>query len=155
VADDPKKTPPDAPDEDVPRLGRGRRRKVKYFPPGEVISIFALLIGLFAVIALKDSCARGAGGLLKAFDAPPDGGAAGHTIPRPSLVPPPVAPENVPTVPMAPPEDTGQGTPTMPGAEVRPPLPGEGVPPGPPGAGRLPSTTSPGGAIEPATPPDR
>ena len=69
-------------DEPVPKLGRGRRRrKITYFPPGEIISIFALIIGLIAVVSLKDSCARGAEGLFKAFEAPLDAGAA--TVPRP------------------------------------------------------------------------
>jgi len=75
----------DAVDDDapVPRLGRGRRRgKLSYyFPPQQVISLFALIIGLIAVLALRDSCSRGAGNFLKAFDAPPDGGAA--VVPRP------------------------------------------------------------------------
>jgi len=79
--------PPGAepPDDDapVPKLGRGRHRGKwsYYFPPQQVISLFALIIGLIAVLALRDSCSRGAGNFLKAFDAPPDAGAA--AVPRP------------------------------------------------------------------------
>jgi hypothetical protein len=65
----------------VPKIGRGRRRKIVYFPPGEIISIFALIIGLVAVLTLKDSCARGAEGLFKAFEAPADAGT--RAVPRP------------------------------------------------------------------------
>jgi hypothetical protein len=70
-------------DEPVPRIGRGRsrRRWSYYFPPQQVISLFALIIGLIAVLALRDSCSRGAGNFIKAFDAPPDAGAA--PVPRP------------------------------------------------------------------------
>jgi hypothetical protein len=79
VADESDKSPPDEP---VPKIGRGRSRKLSYyFPPQQVISLFALIIGLIAVLALRDSCARGAGNFIKAFDAPPDGGAA--VVPRP------------------------------------------------------------------------
>jgi hypothetical protein len=70
-------------DAPVPRIGRGRHRGKwsYYFPPQQVISLFALIIGLIAVLALRDSCSRGAGNFLKAFDAPPDAGAA--PVPRP------------------------------------------------------------------------
>ena len=70
--------------EPVPKIGRGRsrRRWSYYFPPQQIISLFALLIGLFAVLALRDSCSRGAGNLLKQFEElPPDAGA--RAVPRP------------------------------------------------------------------------
>ena len=80
-----KSQPPAQPDDDapVPKLGRGRRhgKLSYYFPPQQVISLFALIIGLIAVLALRDSCARGAGNFIKAFDATSDGGAA--VVPRP------------------------------------------------------------------------
>ena len=85
----PSSPPASAPDADpdsepVPKIGRGRHRRrwSYYFPPQQVISLFALIIGLIAVMALRDSCARGAGNFIKAFDAPPDGGPAG-VVPRP------------------------------------------------------------------------
>ena len=83
---DPQDQPPTSKDVDsepVPKLGRGRRRRGLgfYFPPQQVISLFALIIGLVAVLALRDSCARGAGNLLKAFEPPPDAGAA--VVPKP------------------------------------------------------------------------
>lgn len=53
---------------------RRRRRASYYFPPAQIIAIFALTIGLVAVVTLKDGCAKGAGNLLKAFEGPPDAG---------------------------------------------------------------------------------
>jgi hypothetical protein len=74
-------------DDEVPKIGRGplfrRRRKPNYLPAGQIITIFALLLGLFAVVTMKDSCARGAENLFRAFDVPPDGGAAGTPVPKP------------------------------------------------------------------------
>jgi hypothetical protein len=58
-------------------------RKRNYFPPGEIITIFALCIGLFAVLALRDSCAQGVENLFKAFDVADAGPAAAPAVPRP------------------------------------------------------------------------
>jgi hypothetical protein len=88
---DPSDAPPGAPaaeappddDAPVPRIGRGRHRGKwsYYFPPQQVITLFALLIGLFAVLSLRESCSRGAGNLLQQFEYRPDGGTA--PVPKP------------------------------------------------------------------------
>jgi hypothetical protein len=76
-------SPPPNPDDDL--YLRRRRRLGYYFPPAQIIAIFALVITLVAIVALKDSCANGVGNLFRAFDVAPDGGARppGDAGPRP------------------------------------------------------------------------
>lgn len=72
---------PPGPDDDL--AARRRRRLGYYFPPAQIIAIFALLIGLIAVVTLKDGCARGVENLFKAFDQPDAGPAPRNPMPRP------------------------------------------------------------------------
>lgn len=69
-------------DEEVPRIGRGRPRF--RLPQRELMAIFALLIMLFAVLALRKSCAGGVANLFKALE-PID---AGPPQPAPPAPPP-------------------------------------------------------------------
>jgi hypothetical protein len=55
------------------RAAARKRRIGYYFPPAQIITMFALVIGLIAVVTMKDSCAHGAENLYKAFELP-DGG---------------------------------------------------------------------------------
>lgn len=68
-------------DEPVPRIGRGRMRA--RLPQQQIITILALLIGLFAVLGLRKGCANGVANMFRAFDldagpAPPAPRDAGH-----------------------------------------------------------------------------
>jgi hypothetical protein len=77
--------PSDDDDPVPPSAYRLPPRKRTYFPPAEIISIFALCICLFAVIALKDSCATGVENMFKAFEVIDAGPAqpSAPAVPRP------------------------------------------------------------------------
>lgn len=72
-----RQVPQDADDEPVPKLPRGRFFRLA---GGQMMTIGLLLIALVAIIFMRNTCAGGAGKMLKAFDEPPQ---------DPSIVPTP------------------------------------------------------------------
>jgi hypothetical protein len=55
--------------EDVPKIGRGRVRNL--FPMTSVVRIFALIVCLVAILALRKSCASGVAHFVTNFSPPP------------------------------------------------------------------------------------
>jgi hypothetical protein len=59
-------------EEEWDRIGKRKRRR--YFPQREVITIIAMIIMLVAVLTLRKGCAQGVGNLYHQFEV--DGGPA-------------------------------------------------------------------------------
>lgn len=56
--------------EGVPRLPRGKGRI--RISQRELMTLFMMIVALFAVLAMQRSCATGVGNLFRAFEPPPD-----------------------------------------------------------------------------------
>ena len=56
-------------DDDVPKIGRGPVRNL--FPMASVVRIFALIVCLVAILALRTSCASGVARFVTGFSPPP------------------------------------------------------------------------------------
>jgi hypothetical protein len=69
-------------EEEIPKIGRGPIRNL--FPMTSLVRIFALIVCLVAILALRTSCASGVAHFITGFSPPPvDAGPKTHTTTRP------------------------------------------------------------------------